>query len=271
NDKECNSKDSSAYIKYSGKDCANKTLGSNCGQIDYFNSSGESCLIVKNLTNCSTDSFFDKCTVNNTCEKKLCQMATGCDDQCDTDADCQEAEPVIPDCTNLATNADLNNLQVGTEYSFQLTAGGTAPITDVEMSVYDGISCSSYLLKPYDQQAVSGPGIYTIKWTPTQTGSFIAYGRVWNDGIAECKADCVDGPPRYLCANAPLCKLTGTVKTAPSPSPSPSLSPSPSPSLSPSPSPYFPPSQPNTGTPLGLTLGVLGAGALLLVLKKKFK
>ncbi|MBU1085360.1 hypothetical protein KKB06_03350, partial [Patescibacteria group bacterium] len=83
------------------------------------------------------------------------------------------------------------------------------------MSVYDGISCSSYLLKPYVQQAVSGPGIYTIKWTPTQTGSFIAYGRVWNDGIAECKADCVDGPPRYLCANAPLCKLTGTVKTAP--------------------------------------------------------
>ncbi|MFH2061668.1 MAG: hypothetical protein ABIJ43_01645, partial [Candidatus Beckwithbacteria bacterium] len=121
----------------------------------------------------------------------------------------------IPDCTNLTTNADLNNLQVGTEYSFQLTAGGTAPITDVEMSVYDGISCSSYLLKPYVQQAVSGPGIYTIKWTPTQTGSFIAYGRVWNNGFAECKADCVDGPPRYLCANAPLCKLTGTVKTAP--------------------------------------------------------
>lgn len=118
-----------------------------------------------------------------------------------------------PDCTSLTTTADLNNLQVGTEYSFQLTAGDTAPITSVEMSVH-GDSCSNDL-RAYAPQTVSGPGTYTIKWTPTQTGSFTAYGRVWNDSVAECRSDCIDGPPRYLCAGAQACKLTGTVKNAP--------------------------------------------------------
>lgn len=120
----------------------------------------------------------------------------------------------IPNCTSLTTGADLNNLQVGTEYSFQLTAGGTAPVTDVEMSVYGSGGCSNNL-KGYAPQSVSGPGTYTIKWTPTQVGSFTAYGRVWNDGIAECRSDCVDGPPRFLCSGAAACKLAGNVKTTP--------------------------------------------------------
>jgi hypothetical protein len=174
----------------------------------------------------------------------------------------------IPDCTSLTTTANLNNLQVGTEYSFQLTAGGTAPITGVEMSVY-GTSCSNNL-KPYVIQDVSGPGTYTIKWTPTQTGPFTAYGRVWNDGITECRADCVDVPPRYLCSSAQACKLTGTVAgvtASLSPSPSSSMSPSPSisPNMSASPNPSFPPTQPDTGTPTWLTIGVIGLGVVLLL------
>ena len=146
---------------------------------------------------------------------------TGCnsyeqlDDNCDENPPASPSPlPTIPDCTSLTTTADLNNLKIGTEYSFQLTAGGTAPITGVRMSTY-GNSCSD---NPSDDpQTVagpaSGPGTYTIKWTPAKAGPFTAYGRIWNDGIAECRADCVDGPPRYLCPNAQACKLTGTVIT----------------------------------------------------------
>lgn len=126
-----------------------------------------------------------------------------------------DTSTTIPDCTSLTTTADLNNLQVGTNYTFNLTASGSAPITHVEMSVYDGASCSASgmsNLKPYLALPVNGPGTYSITWTPTKTGSFIAYGRVWNDGIAECRSDCVDGVPRYLCQHASACKLTGTVK-----------------------------------------------------------
>jgi len=149
----------------------------------------------------------------------------GCNSYEQLDDNCDENPPAspspspsptatIPDCTSLTTTADLNNLKIGTEYSFQLTAGGTAPITGVRMSTY-GNSCSD---NPSDDpQTVagpaSGPGTYTIKWTPAKAGPFTAYGRIWNDGIAECRADCVDGPPRYLCPNAQACKLTGTVIT----------------------------------------------------------
>jgi len=149
----------------------------------------------------------------------------GCNSYEQLDDNCDENPPAspspspsptatIPDCTSLTTTADLNNLKIGKEYSFQLTAGGTAPITGVRMSTY-GNSCSD---NPSDDpQTVagpaSGPGTYTIKWTPAKAGPFTAYGRIWNDGIAECRADCVDGPPRYLCPNAQACKLTGTVIT----------------------------------------------------------
>jgi len=144
-----------------------------------------------------------------------CNSYEQLDDNCDENPPASPSPlPTIPDCTSLTTTADLNNLKIGTEYSFQLTAGGTAPITGVRMSTY-GNSCSD---NPSDDpQTVagpaSGPGTYTIKWTPAKAGPFTAYGRIWNDEIAECRADCVDGPPRYLCPNAQACKLTGTVIT----------------------------------------------------------
>lgn len=154
------------------------------------------------------------------------------------------ATPAVPDCLHLTTAADLNNLQVGTAYAFQLTAGGNAPITNVEMSVYDGTNCSNNL-KPYAPKSVSGPGTYAINWTPTTSGPFVAYGRVWNDGIAECRAACVDGPPRFLCAGAAVCKLSGTVKgptptptgtatAAPTPTATATIAPTPTPTTAPS-------------------------------------
>ncbi len=91
------------------------------------------------------------------------------------------------------------------------TAGGVAP-SSVEVSVYDGVSCGNGTpLKPYVPQAVTAAGTYNVTWTPTAAGPFTAYGRVWNDGIAECRSACVDGPPRFLCAHASVCKLSGTV------------------------------------------------------------
>jgi len=134
----------------------------------------------------------------------------------------------VPDCTSLTTSADLNNLVVGQTYTFNLTAGGTAPIDAVELSVVPNESSCSTDLKPYEPhctaantnpkcsatEKITGAGTYALKWTPTEAGPFVAYGRVWNDSVAECRSACVDGVPRYLCTHATSCKLTGTVKAA---------------------------------------------------------
>lgn len=122
--------------------------------------------------------------------------------------------PTTPDCTSLTTTANLNALQIGQTYTFDLKTGGGAPVTSAEMSVHSGGvgTCGANItdLKPYAPQSGSGPN-FTFTWTPTKVGSFTAYGRVWNDSIAECRADCVDGPPRYACAGSSACRLTGTV------------------------------------------------------------
>lgn len=122
---------------------------------------------------------------------------------------CQDASCQI-DCTKLTANRDLSSLKVGDNVLFNLTATGTAPITTVEVTVYDGKDCSNYLNK-YNPMAVNGPGTYNISWIPTKTGPFVAYGRVWNDGISECRSDCIDHTPRFLCPSAISCKLTGKV------------------------------------------------------------
>jgi len=131
----------------------------------------------------------------------------------------------VPDCTNLTADKNLGSLVVGEPVNFSVTAGGTAPITSVEATVY-GTSCTNYL-SSYDPVSVSGPGTYLAEtWTPTTPGPFTVYGRVWNDAISECRADCVDGPPRYLCPGAASCKLSGVVNT---PTPTPTKTPTPTP------------------------------------------
>jgi len=110
-----------------------------------------------------------------------------------------------------------------------MIAAGPAPVTSVEVSVYNGTNCGTNL-KTHAPRAVSGPGTYNFTWTPTATGPFTAYGRVWNDGIVECRSACVDGPPRYSCAHSASCKVTGTVLAAtisPTATLTPTITPSP--------------------------------------------
>ncbi len=155
--------------------------------------------VCTNSANCLPEHicYFQQGQNYGNCRNPSCANETSCT--------CSQ----VPDCLSLTTTADLNNLQVGTQYSFQITAVGASTIDHVEMSVH-GATCADSL-KPYAPVAVSGPGTYTINWTPTTAGTFIAYGRVWNDAIAECRADCVGGTNVYLCSNAASCKLTGTV------------------------------------------------------------
>lgn len=115
------------------------------------------------------------------------------------------------DCVSLTTNADLNNLQIGTLYNFTLTTGGNAPISSVSMPVYMG-SCSNQVSGDAPLRGISGRNTYTIGWRPMQPGPFVAYGKVAS-GTTTCQADCGG----TLCSGAASCKLTGTVKAASTP------------------------------------------------------
>lgn len=142
-----------------------------------------------------------------------------------TDLAREVCKPVVPDCTNLTADKDLNNLRVGETVNFSVTAGGTAPVTSVAAWVYrEPNSCqdSERLFVQYPFPTASGVGTWPAgSWTPTasQVGPFEVFASVWNDGVAECKSDCVDGPPRYLCpstaANPAICKLSGVVTQPP--------------------------------------------------------
>lgn len=136
-----------------------------------------------------------------------------CGESCDFSFQPKPPE-TVPDCTNLSGPTTLDPGQKGT---YQVTAGGSAPISSVELSAYSS-NCTTQV-RPYAPQNVPGAGIYSFDWTaPTTPGLYTLYGRVWNSNIAECRADCVDKPPRYLCASAQQCKKTvtvGTPKSAP--------------------------------------------------------
>ncbi len=61
----------------------------------------------------------------------------------------------------------------------------------------------------------AGPGTYSFNWTPSATGSYSICCRAWNDGIAECRGNCVDTPPRYLCAGPGSCLSVAVVLPPP--------------------------------------------------------
>lgn len=150
-----------------------------------------------------------------------------------------EYSPAIPDCTGLSLHdADFNTLSdnkllAGESYYALVTADPrtySKLVDTVGVSVLD----SSLNLVPNNYNpnvndsnkqicTDKNIGYYTAKFSsPISTpnskfvgpikfndgGTYSLYGRVWNDGITECKAACVDGPPRYLCPSAPgACKL----------------------------------------------------------------
>jgi hypothetical protein len=129
--------------------------------------------------------------------------------------------PTVPDCTNLTGPASL---KVGETGTYSVTAGGSAPITSVGMTAYQGQCNNEKTIwnpegkptgpAPYNPRQGSA-GTHNFDFTPTTYGKYTLYGRVWNSNIAECRSDCVDGPPRYLCANAQLCKKEVVVAPKP--------------------------------------------------------
>lgn len=147
----------------------------------------------------------------------------------------------VPDCTNLAlASGSLSSLVAGTQYTFNLTAGGSAPVTDVAIDVVNPAQ-ANYCTAPViagNKVPASGPGTYQLHWTPVSVGNYEVYVQVWNDGVAECRSDCVDGPPRFLCAHAASCKLNVTV--VPGVTVLPTNTPTPTPTPTPSPTPIPP-------------------------------
>jgi len=126
----------------------------------------------------------------------------------------------IPDCTSIQGPKDLI---VGQPATYNVSFSKSVPnakVTGVGISIIDGSInagtqvCSSdnqpgrYIV----QDANNNTSINSFSWTPKATGTFSIYGRIWNDGITECKAACVDGPPRYECQSATSCRTEVTVK-----------------------------------------------------------
>lgn len=68
----------------------------------------------------------------------------------------------------------------------------------------------------YDQMHAGGAGTYSFSWTPASVGTYTLCCRAWNDGIAECRGACVDGPPRYSCAGGASCMTVNVTQPPPS-------------------------------------------------------
>jgi hypothetical protein len=77
-----------------------------------------------------------------------------------------------------------------------ITADYDGPVTSVGMVVNPQGSCS---FSPLNVTQSAGAGTYSFNWTPTNAGNYDIFCRAWNDGVAECRGMCVDGPPRYQC------------------------------------------------------------------------
>lgn len=148
------------------------------------------------------------------------------------------ASDSLPNCTDLKEQNNLTTLVKGTTYSFSADYIGTV---DKSGFVVAPTNCSISPTPAWivNQTSISEPlpGINSWSWTPTEAGTFTVFCRAWNDGIAECRGDCVDGAPRYSCAG-PNSKMTVTVVT-PTPPTNPSATPT-----------------PPTGTPTGVPSGV---------------
>ncbi len=107
--------------------------------------------------------------------------------------------PLIPNCKDIkVNNRDLpyTVLKGDTVNLSAVYENYNGPLTDVGMVVNPQGSCS---FTPLNIAQSGGSGTHTFSWTPTQEGVYDVFCRAWNDGIAECRGLCVDGPPRYQC------------------------------------------------------------------------
>jgi hypothetical protein len=100
--------------------------------------------------------------------------------------------PLIPNCKNIRVNTTSPFFGD----TITITADYDGPVTSVGMVVNPQGSCS---FSPLNVTRSAGAGTYSFNWTPTSAGNYDIFCRAWNDGVAECRGMCVDGPPRYQC------------------------------------------------------------------------
>lgn len=120
----------------------------------------------------------------------------------------------IPDCTGLSGPTTLT---VGQPAIYSVSFSQSVPnakVTGVGISVINGSlsqgteTCDingqqgvAYLTEP----ANSSTSTNSFEWVPLSAGTYSIYGRIWNNQTTECKAACIDTPPRYECQSASSC------------------------------------------------------------------
>lgn len=134
----------------------------------------------------------------------------------------------IPDCTGLSGPTTLTVGQPATYNVSFSQAVPNAKVTGVGISVINGsISQGTQTCDINGQNGVAyltenanlSTSTNSFEWVPLAAGTYSIYGRIWNNGITECKAACIDGPPRYLCQGASSCITEVTVKEPEKPLP----------------------------------------------------
>jgi hypothetical protein len=129
----------------------------------------------------------------------------------------------IPNCTSL-TGPTI--VEINKPYTYQLTAqeNTNTVIDQVAISINNVDAQENPLCTVQNNNShgfistpASGTGTYPLIWTPNRPGQVLVYGRVWNDGIASCRAACTTADPASgtkesnLCIGADQCKLLVTI------------------------------------------------------------
>ncbi len=117
----------------------------------------------------------------------------------------------IPNCKSLSGD---NSVCRGEVANFTSThedppSPSYGSVTQAGLTIYSGSDCSNIATGGYLTQAGTA-GNYNWSWTPDTALDYTVYCRTWNDAIAECRGDCVDGWPRADCAG-PLTSMTLSV------------------------------------------------------------
>jgi hypothetical protein len=112
--------------------------------------------------------------------------------------------PLTPNCKNIRADnrplpaTVLNGDTVVLSADYENAAGN---LTQAGMVVINGTDCNSMVFNQTTVEPVP-PSTYSFNWTPSSVGTYTAYCRAWNDGVAECRGRCVDAPPRYQCSGS---------------------------------------------------------------------
>jgi hypothetical protein len=119
----------------------------------------------------------------------------------------------VPDLANCKNLTGPTTMTVGKSYTFTATYENGTGAIDGRGLMFAPTNCGTKN-PPWSQEfgVNAGPGTQTWTVTPNLAGNYISFCDAWNDGITECRGDCVDGPPRYVCPG-PNAKMNVTVVT----------------------------------------------------------